>query len=333
MKRAILPVALAVALATGCSQIGNLDRFNGAVAQEPHAPEGGETPSDGAAGGIQEGDSAAEASMGPGDAADAADVGADSSTEEVADAADTGGPADATDSFDVSEGGPPNDWCAANSTATTALCRDFDDGKSYGYLFSSTNVNLVAGGAAPTIVSNVSLSPPSSLLLNMPLLGACAADGGANCSEQIQLTSNILSRTFVQVQFAIQLVNYDPNNVHDLSLFRVAYGNGQWAAEWDLQGFTSTVYESVIPPEGGVADTVQHKASLPSLGSWVNVVFAVDVAARAISLSFDGSVVFSDPSAAPAIVGPVSVTLGVNDLVGPATPLSLFLDDVLLTTQ
>ncbi len=329
MNRAILLVAGSVALATGCSQIGNLDRFNGAVAEEPYPPSGDAhdaTPNDGAAVATDEGGSAGEASSG----LDAADVAVDSSTE---DAAETGGPADATDSTDVSEVGPPNDWCAANSNATTVLCRDFDDGKAYGYLFSMTNVNLVAGGPVPTIVSNVSLSPPSSLLLNMPFLGACAVDGGAGCSEQIQLTSQVLSRTFVQLEFAIQLVNYDPNNVHDLSLFRVAYGNGQWAATWDLQGFMSTVYESVIPPGGGVANTIAHMASLPSLGSWVNVVFAVDVAAQAVSLSFNGRVVFRDPAAAPAIVGPVSVTLGVNNLIGPSTPLSLFLDNILLTTR
>jgi len=93
------------------------------------------------------------------------------------------------------------------------------------------------------------------------------------------------------------------------------------------------VYESVIPPGGGVANTIAHMASLPSLGSWVNVVFAVDVAAQAVSLSFNGRVVFRDPAAAPAIVGPVSVTLGVNNLIGPSTPLSLFLDNILLTTR
>ncbi len=324
VKRISALVVGAVALAAGCSEIGNLDRFNGAVAEEPDAASGDArdaTLTDGAAAATHEGGSAGEASNGS-DAADAS----------TNDATDASGPADAAGSPDVSDVGAPSDWCAANSNAKTALCRDFDDGKAYGYLFSTTYVNLAAAGAVPTIVSNVSLSPPSSLLLSMPFLGACTIDGGTDCSEQIQLTSNILSRTFVQIDFAIQLVNYDPNNVHDLSLFRIEYGNGQWAATWDLQGFMSTVYESVIPPEGGVANTIQHKASLPPAG-WVNVVFTVDVAAQSVSLSFNGSVVFSDPSSAPPIVGPVSVTLGVNNLIGPATPLSLFLDNILLTTQ
>jgi hypothetical protein len=128
-------------------------------------------------------------------------------------------------------------------------------------------------------------------------------------------------------------VNYDPNNVHDLSLVRIAYDNGQWAATWDLQGYTSSVNESVVPPAGGLANTIAHKTSMPPLGSWIDVVFTVDVAAQVVSFSFNGSQQFRDPIAAPAIAGPVAVTVGVNSLVGPAPPMSLFYDNILVTTD
>jgi hypothetical protein len=360
-SKLLAPLAIAFALVTGCSQILNLDQFNGASLDQADSTAA-DALNDGAPG-----DDATEPDASPTDvlSAEASDgtVKPDSSPiDALAEAADGSGqpdslaeagdgaastadadggsvessiPPDAADGGDAGEAGV--EWCVAmaNSGANYALCRDFDDGKSYAYLFTP-NINLVPAGTAPTISNTVSDSPPNSVLFILPILAACRADGGTACSEQIQLNANVLpdvAHPLVRIAFAVNLVNYDANNVHDLSLAAISYNEGAYAVSWDLQGTGSTVFETTLLPDGGVGSTIQQAAALPPLSQWVNVVLTLDIGGQTVSLAFNGTPALTTPITAPVISGNATVTVGVNKFVGPTTPLSLYLDNVLISTN
>ncbi|MGA2448841.1 MAG: hypothetical protein ABTD50_09215 [Polyangiaceae bacterium] len=355
--------ALAVALASGCSQVLDLDQFNGAILDDPDSSQADARTGDDA---TQSDAGFADAPSGEGDDsaqgpdsyptdapfADASDAGRDSGDAMTLDggAVDSPSPPDATDGATALEGSAPDasdagdsgeaggDWCAAKSTAATVLCRDFDDGKSYSYLFPLTDVNLLPGATEPSIISTLYDSPPNSLLFIVPSIRACSGDGGTGCSEQISLSASVFARTLVEVEFAIQFGNYDRNNVHDLSLARIQYNNGQWAANWALQLDSTSVFETIVPTDGGAPTAIQHlstlqAASLAAMTGWMDVVFTVDVANQNVSLTLGGLSAINSAITAPPIQDNSVVTVGVDDVIGPTTPLSIFLDNVLVSTN
>ncbi|MGA2448843.1 MAG: hypothetical protein ABTD50_09225 [Polyangiaceae bacterium] len=354
----VAPLAIAFAFVTGCSQLLNLDQFSGAVLDQPDSnsydaqsdvvttpdvtvPDSSPTdapPAEASDSAVQPESSLTDARAGEGAAppdgakADAGDGGAspvdaDSGSEEGP------GASDAAEGGDANEAGI--DWCAANSTASTVICRDFDDGKSYAYDFTP-NINLVASGTAPTLSNALSDSPPNSVLFILPILPACHSDGGGACSEQMQLNANVqpsVAHPLVQVAFAVDLINYDSNNVHDLSLVAITYNDGAYTVSWDLQGTGSVVLLTTTAPDGGVGSTVQDPTPLPALGEWVNVVLTLNIGEQTVALTLDGTPALNAPIAAPAISGNATVTVGVNRFVGPTTPLSMYLDNVLISTD
>ena len=369
-SRAFGSVAFAVALATGCSQLLNLDQFNGAIlgqadasldgAQSDVAPGDDVTQpdsnptdvrideaSDGAAqpdstavdGHADAGDGYAlpdsDAGDAPGETGDGTTNDGGSTDSQVpADAADAAN-GDATppgDAGDAGGGGEAGDWCLANMTANTALCRDFDDNYSYQYGFTSTVVNLYSGALPPTIVNNVSASPPNSLLFYLPLI-SCTGDGGSStssCSEQAQLNTSFSTKSLMQVAFALRVNSYDQNNVHDLSLVRISYNGGAWTTTWDLQLAASTIYET-IATDGGAPVVYSHQGALPPFNEWVNVVFSVDINAETVSLIIGSNNPVRSTIYGPPISGTAVVTVGINNYIGPSTPVSVYLDNILIS--
>jgi hypothetical protein len=125
-------------------------------------------------------------------------------------------------------------------------------------------------------------------------------------------------------------VNYDQNNVHDLSLVRISYNQGAWAAAWDLQLASSTVFETVAT-DGGALVVYAHQGVVPPLNEWVNVVFSVDIAAKTVSLVVGTNSPVVSSVYAPPISGTAVVTVGINNYIGPSLPMSVYLDNVLIS--
>jgi hypothetical protein len=66
---------------------------------------------------------------------------------------------------------------------------------------------------------------------------------------------------------------------------------------------------------------------------WMDVVFTVDVANQNVSLTLGGLSAINSAITAPPIQDNSVVTVGVDDVIGPTTPLSIFLDNVLVSTN
>jgi hypothetical protein len=324
-KRAVLAV-VAIGSATACSLIGNLDQFNGAVEAEAgstglvDARASDRSIADALPDGVERGDAlkgGADASVSDGGADGSPPDGGDSGSSDGSDGGDDG-------ALDGGDGGDAAvDWCLANATPDTTFCRDFDDGKPYAYGFAAY-LALADGGEAPSVVSTDFVSPPNSMLVPTPAL----ASGSE--SEQVQLVVHISDHTRIQLQFALKLVDYDVS-VGDLSLVRIAFDSGNWWVSWDLQG-NANVYETIVSPDGGQT-LVTHPTTMPALGQWVNVVLTVDVDAETVALTLNGAPALQDSISAPALVGSLSVTIGINYLQGPATPMSLYYDNVAIVTN
>jgi hypothetical protein len=311
--------------ASACSLIGNLDQFNGAV-----EAEGGSLGLDADAGVSDRSasdalpDRVGRAGDG-GEVADASDDRAETEDGGGQDA-DGGAPDEGGSAPDGDDGGNVDaavTWCTANATANTLFCNDFDEGKPYSDGFT-TFFALADGGLVPSVVSSDFASPPSSLLVT-----TSAVASGSN--EYEQLVAHVSENTSrIQLQFALKLVDYDVN-VGDLSLVRIAFASGNWWVTWDLQS-AATVYETLLVPDGGQVQET-HPTPMPPLGEWVNVVFAVDVGAQTVSLTLNGTPALQDSISAPAASAIFTGGIGINYLQGPAQPMSIYYDNVAITTN
>jgi hypothetical protein len=63
----------------------------------------------------------------------------------------------------------------------------------------------------------------------------------------------------------------------------------------------------------------------------VNVVFSVDIAAKTVSLIVGANSPVVSSVFAPPISGTGVVTVGINNYIGPSTPVSVYLDNVLIS--
>ncbi len=301
--RPALFAVLTLGSASGCAWIGDLGQFNGAVEAEA-------------------GSRALVADSGLADDAirigDAERPGADASQERLEDADALPGAGDAS----AADGGDAASWCEANATPDTAFCRDFDDGMPYGYGFS-TDFNLADGGQVPGLVSSDFVSSPNSLLITTPAMGAADV-------ENVRLTVPVTDHKRIQLKFALKLVDYDVG-VGSLSLSQISFNSSNWRVSWDLQE-TASVHETLVSPDGGLT-TFTHPTTMPPLGQWVDVVWILDIKAETISLTLDGTSALKGPISAPALAGGLSAAIGINELEGPAQPMSIYYDNVAIVTN
>jgi hypothetical protein len=214
-------------------------------------------------------------------------------------------------------------WCVANATATTLFCTDFDEGKPYGFGFTSY-LNLPDGGVPPSLVTTDFVSAPNSLLVPTAIVPPSG-------SEQVQLVVHTGNHPQIQLQFALKLVDYDVS-AGDLSLVRIAFESNSWWVSWDLQGSGGAFVFETSVADGGQQTTIMHPTTFPTLGEWVNVVYAVDVDAKTVSLSFNGTSALQDAITPPALgSGGVSVGVGLNYLQGTQQAMSIYYDNVAIT--
>jgi hypothetical protein len=223
--------------------------------------------------------------------------------------------------------GDAGSWCRANSTTNTASCRDFDEGKQIAALWSISYFT-------PSDFSSIDLtdhapgSAPSSLLFSTPQVAA-------GDSAQGQLVDHLQFVSDVTLQFALKIANFDPG-AGDVSLVRVAYQSGNWAVSLDFNGGVGNVLEAFLPPDGGAQTTASHPVSQPNFQTWTTVLLDVDINAQRVYLSYDGvsvanGVVLSNPP--NASTSAISVTVGANYIGGPAQPMSISYDDVLINVR
>lgn len=261
-------------------------------------------------------------------AADVLDGGADG-TADVADA----GALDASDSgSDVLDGGadtsPGEEWCTANTTDATVLCRDFDDGRPYGAGFATQSSSFAV---FPSVTLADFYSPPSSLLVPIPDL--TGADGGPT-SGDTQLNVHVLQpHTVIDVQAAMKLVNYSLGGGANVSAWRIAFESGSYWVSWDLRSAT-TGLDEVIVSDAGVQSFLNHVGMFPPLNQWFNVDLRVDFGASTAKLTINGNT-----SAIATIANPTPtgnsfwVTVGVNWASGPMSALQIYYDNIRVDVQ
>jgi hypothetical protein len=247
------------------------------------------------------------------DAQDAGDAAIDGVAQYAQDAANEAGDAAAVD------------WCIANSSTATILCRDFDDGKPWGYLFDSAYDSFTA--LLPTVTTTDSVSPPSSLLLLVPAL-----DAGQ--SGNIQLTEHLQYHSAVDVQAAVKLVGFTPGAGSDLELLRVSYNSGTYWVSWGLGSGSSGIEETIASVDAGNT-YIGHNSTIPPVGTWFNVALHVDFGSSLVSMTYNGqSAVSSSISNPPLGAGAsLSVTVGVNWVTGVEAATQIFYDNVLINAQ
>jgi hypothetical protein len=313
--RGVALAVLTVGSASACSFIGNLDQFNGAVEEEAGSN------------GLDAGDSGRSVKDASSDRVEKADAGKGARDGEASEGDGDDGGVAGDDGGDASDGGDGEeagvDWCLANTTSKTYFCRDFDDGKSFGFGFA-TYLNLPDGGVEPSIVSNEFASAPSSLLV------PAASLASSSDSEQVQLVVHVSGHTLLELHFALKLVDFSPTG-GDLSLVRLGFDSNVWWVSWDLQG-SSNVYETTMTSDGGQMTTT-HPTTMPQLGAWVDVVFAIDVAAETVSLTLDGVSALQDTISAPTLTGGLGAGIGINYLQGPFQAMSIYYDNVAIVTN
>jgi hypothetical protein len=279
----------------GCNFVANLGQFDGAEAVA--SLDGAPVADAGAAG---DGPSGSEASA----QADSSD----SATDAGADAGDAGS------------------WCRANSTTSTASCRDFDDGKQIAALWSIVYFTPSDFSSIdPT--DHAPASAPNSLLFSTPAVAA-----GANA--QGQLVDHLQFVSDVTLQFALKIPDFDLN-ASDVSLVRVAYQSGNWAVSLDYSGGVGNLLEAILPPDGGTQTTLLHPVSQPNLQMWTTVLLDVNINSQTVSLSYDGISVTNVPLSNPpnASTSAISVTVGANYLGGPAQPMHISYDNILINVR
>jgi hypothetical protein len=299
----------------GCNLVANLDRFDNAVA----APVDVSSASDDS--------SAVDANTQPtsdvdsqpaGDAATASnlDAGIDSTVDIGQDSAPTN---DSSTTLDVAP--EATTWCALHAPVTAFDCHDFDETNDAAAGFTSHFIPSSGDMAQVTSTDYAPGSPPNSLLIATPALDA----GGY---EIDQFNDVLLYSNKLEVSFAVKIVNYDSSD-GVVSLIRVSYQNNAWAETLDINANTTALDESWSG--GGKA---AHTVTMLSLNAWVSVDLLVDLNTHTQSLTYSGvsalsSTGISNPNESnPALF----VQSGLNYLGGPAKPLSIYTDDIVVST-
>jgi hypothetical protein len=222
------------------------------------------------------------------------------------------------------DGAQTSGWCASHRSQETVDCHDFDEGQPADFGFSSHY--FTAHYASVTSTDFASGSPPSALLVSTPLL----ALGGAPQDEQF---NDLLAfHDKVELRFALKIASYDPTAGY-VSLFRISYVTGNWGVEFDLEQGGAVFNESISTFAGTTKHT--YAAAQPSvLDAWTNVDCVFDLANHTVSLSYDGvSVLANQTIANPNQLAPaIFVQTGLNYLVAPAKPMTIYYDNLLLNT-
>jgi hypothetical protein len=212
-------------------------------------------------------------------------------------------------------------WCAMNATTNTFDCHDFDESSDAAAGF--TNHLLSTWGELATVTSTdyAPSSAPSSLLISTPAL-----DGGGYAIEQFN--DVLLYHNKFELSFATKIVNYD-SDAGVVSLIRMSYQNNGWAETLDLRGATTALNESWT--NNGKA---AHTATMLPLNAWVNVDLVVDLNGHTQTLTYNGisaltaSAISNPNESNPALF----VQAGLNYLGGPALPMSIYCDNIIVNT-
>lgn len=218
-------------------------------------------------------------------------------------------------------------WCAANMTADTVYCNDFDEtnatikGTWDSIFISATDcASFDSPADAP--------SRPNTLLLSTPVVPS-----GSTYQEQFtKYPTNVNSET---LQFSLKIGGFDAN-AKDVSLARIGYKSGAWAVSLDLTAGGAELIESVARPDGGPLTTIVHPVALPPLAVWTTIALTVDSAGKKVSLSYDGNAVAIQSATIMNPTSPgaaFSTILGVNYLEGPAQPMQIFYDNVAIAVN
>jgi hypothetical protein len=208
--------------------------------------------------------------------------------------------------------------------ATIFDCHDFDEGKPASSGFGST--------FEPTVFSSVSSSdyapgsPPSSLLFTTPSLTGTAATSQ-------QFADVVAYHGKIDLSFQVKIVNFDAH-AGDVSLARIGYQDADWAVTLDYTGASGTLNE-IASFADGASYRSAHTASQPSpFDAWNTVDILVDFDGHTISLAYNGVSVLSDQDIAnPVQNNPnISIIMGLNYLGPPANPMTIFMDDIVIST-
>jgi hypothetical protein len=340
--RAAAASAIIAVLIGGCDVIAGLGQFDNAVEAIDAVDSGSEIATPGEDGqpaplasssaanlssstGSSGGASSALATTGAADAF-APDAGASEATPDAAsDSADAA--MDDAAAVTPADAGPPSDagatWCVEHASPVTFDCHDFDDAASplagfTSHFFSGNFASVTSTDYAPG-------SAPSSLLIATPAL-----DGGSSAINQFN--DVLLYHDKLELAFSLKLVSYD-SNAGDVSLFRVSYQDNGWAETLDLRGSTATLNE-VWPLSNGGTGRAAHGVTMPPLDAWTRIDLVVDLGAHTQSLTYDGASALSGSSISnPTQSNPaLFVQSGLNYLGGPAKPMSIYNDDIVVNT-
>jgi len=244
------------------------------------------------------------------------------------------GPASAGDAFSGPTGGQEagmdagaRSWCAANMTANTVYCNDFDETNAT--IKGTWDSIFISASDCASFDSPVDApSRPNTLLLSTPVVSSAST-----YQEQFaKYPTNVNSET---LRFALKIVGFDAN-AKDVSLARIGYKSGAWAVSFDLSAAGAELNESVARPDGGPLTTIVHPVAQPPLGVWTTIALTVDSAGKKLSLSYDGSAVAIQGAAIMNPTSPgaaFSTILGVNYLAGPAQPMQIFYDNISITVN
>ncbi|MGA2449986.1 MAG: hypothetical protein ABTD50_15005 [Polyangiaceae bacterium] len=244
----------------------------------------------------------------------------DAGTDSTLDAAQDSTAAGESDAASAPDGAAEaGSWCALHAPATAFDCHDFDETSDASAGFTSHFIPASGEMAQVTSTDYAPGSPPNSLLIATPALDA----GGY---EIDQFNDVLLYHNKLEVTFALKIVGYVSTD-GVVSLLRVSYQNNAWAETLDITANAAALNESWS--NGGKA---AHAVAMPTLNAWVNVDLLVDLNGHTQSLAFDGVGEISDGGISnPNESNPaLFVQSGLNYLGGPAQPLSIYTDDIVV---
>jgi hypothetical protein len=216
-------------------------------------------------------------------------------------------------------------WCSGHAASTRFDCHDFDEGNPPPFGFSST--------FEPEVFSQVSTqdhalgSSPSSLLIATPALAA----GASSVSQQF---ADVLPyHGKVELNFELKIVNFD-TGAGVVSLARVGYQDAAWGVTLDYTGTSASLNEAAPLPDGGTYRQAHNTSQPSTFAAWNDIDLLLDFGAHTMSLAYNGvAVVSNQPIANPTQTNPnISIIMGLNYLGPPAKPMSIFLDDIVIST-
>jgi hypothetical protein len=238
-----------------------------------------------------------------------ADVIADSARADV-------GPAD----VEADEPSAPTSWCALHAPTYTIDCHDFDESLDASGGFSSHYTTAAGDFSRVTSADYAPGSAPNSLLFSTPTV-----DTGSTTFDQF---NDFLSyHGKLEISFSVKITNYDVN-VGLLSLFIVSYQNGDWSEGIYIQGSTTTLVEVVSSVR-----TIHSVSSIP-INTWVHVDLTIDLNAHTQIFTYNNvSALSNNATINPTESSPkLLVQAGLNYIAGPAKPMQIYWDDMLVDT-